>query len=187
MEQRMKKFTLFLAIILIGTLGVFAQNSKTKKKTIAKTRISKTAKTKSKTTVEAEKFYPTANPINDLQATIVKAQKQNKRIILDVGGEWCSWCHEMDNFLVRNVELNKLRNENFLWLKINFSEENKNEAFLAKYPAIKGYPHLFVLEKDGTFIYSKDTSELEDGVKSYNLQKFTEFLNEYAPAKAVSK
>lgn len=184
----MKKITLFLFIFLIGTFGIFAQSSKSKKKTTAKTKTLKTAiqKTKAITiakATEAEKFNPSANPNSDLQAAIAVAKKQNKRIILDVGGEWCSWCHEMDRFITRNTELNKLRAENFIWLKINFSEENKNEAFLANYPQIKGYPHLYVLEKDGSFIYSKDTSELEDGVKSYNLQKFTGFLKEYSAAK----
>jgi len=80
----------------------------------------------------------------------------------------------MDNFFLQNVELAKLRDENFIWLKINFSEENKNEVFLAAYPEIKGYPHLFVLDKDGKFIFSKNTEELEEG-KSYNLQRFTDF------------
>jgi len=181
----MKKITLFLIIFLIGGANAFAQTKPSKKKTAVKTSVSKTVKKPAST--DGEKFNPLANPDTDLQTAITKATRENKRIILDVGGEWCGWCHEMDKFLVRNSELKKLRDENFTWLKINFSEENKNDVFLSKYPQIKGYPHLYVLEKDGTFLYSKDTSELEDGVKSYNLEKFTVFLNEYAPAKTAAK
>ncbi len=186
MENRMKRFTLFLIIILIGNLSAFAQTKNAKKKSAAKTKSTKAANYKDKKSAR-EKFNPTADPNKDLQTAIARARRENKRIILDVGGEWCGWCHEMDNFILRNAELNKLRDKNFIWLKINFSEENTNAAFLANYPTIKGYPHLYVLEKDGTFVYSKDTSELEDGVKSYKLQKFIDFLKEYSPAKIDAK
>ena len=37
----------------------------------------------------------------------------------------------------------------FIWLKVNFSE---NREVLSKYPKIKGYPHLLVLDKNGTLL-----------------------------------
>ncbi len=176
----MKKSIVTLTFILSAALAACAQTQTTKPAT-AKNADAQTV------SFEREKFNPKAVPQNDLQAAIERAQKENKRIVLDVGGEWCVWCREMDNFLIRNSELGKMRDENFVWLKINFSEENENKEFLAAYPAVKGYPHLFVLEKDGKLLFSKDTSELEDGKKSYNLEKFTAFLNEYAPPKAAAK
>lgn len=129
--------------------------------------------------VEIEKFDPTRDPNIDLQQGIAKAQADEKRIILDVGGEWCGWCRYMDKFFVQNPDLLRLRDENFIWVKVNYSDENKNEEFLSKYPAVAGYPHLFVLEKDGTLLQSQKTVELE-GDKSYNLQRFTEFLKKWA-------
>lgn len=170
----MNKSIIILTFILSAALAAFGQNQPAKQET-AKNNDAQIV------SFEREKFNPKAVPQDDLKTAIQTAQKENKRIVLDVGGEWCVWCREMDNFLIRNSDLNKLRNENFVWLKINFSEENENKDFLAAYPSVKGYPHLFVLEKDGKFIFSKDTSELEDGKKSYNLEKFTAFLNEYAP------
>ncbi len=130
--------------------------------------------------LEREKFDPARSASADLQQAIAKAQAENKRIVLDIGGEWCVWCRTMDNFLLKNQELAQLRDENFVWQKINFSPENENKEFLAAYPEVKGYPHLFVLEKDGKLLYSQDTSELEEG-KSYNPQKFTDFLRKWSP------
>jgi thiol:disulfide interchange protein len=164
----MKKLTLLLAIILISGFAAFAQNS-------AKL-------SKKPTKLVREKFDPTRDAATDLQTAIVKAKKEKKRIILDVGGEWCSWCRLMDNYFIKNRALLKLRDKNFIWVKVNVSEENGNEKFLAVYPEIEGYPHLYVLEKDGTVLFSKNTSELEDG-KSYNLNKFTIFLKEWSPKK----
>lgn len=177
----MKIFTFSLIIFLVSGLTVLAQTSTTKD-TNSKNLENQT----NALALQREKFDPTRNANNDLQEAVVKAQKENKRIILDVGGEWCVWCRNMDFFFLRNADLAKLRDKNFVWLKINFSETNENKEFLAKYPAIKGYPHLFVLDKDGAFLHSQDTSPLEQE-KSYNLQKFTDFLKEWSPKKSAKK
>ena len=185
----MKKIMFPAVLILISGFVVFGQTFGKGKKTGIRKNVPKIAVKQAETAVvklEREKFDPTRDAAKDLLDTIATTQKSGKRIVLDIGGEWCVWCRNMDNFFLQNGELTKLRDENFIWLKINFSEENENEAFLAAYPAIKGYPHLFVLDKDGKFIYSKNTEELEEG-KSYNLQRFTDFLKEYAPEKTVQK
>jgi len=38
-----------------------------------------------------------------------------------------------------------------------------------------------VLDKNGSLLQSEDTSKLEDGKRSYNLEKFTAFLQEWVP------
>lgn len=127
-------------------------------------------------------FDPLRNPAEDLKVTIVDAAKSNKRIILDVGGDWCVWCHRIDAFMNNTKEVKSLLEENYIVLKINYSKENKNEKFLSQYPAIEGYPHFFVLEKDGTFLHSQNTGELEKD-KDYDKDKFIAFLNEWMPDK----
>jgi hypothetical protein len=129
-----------------------------------------------------EKFDPKRNAKADLAAAIIEAEKSGRRIILDVGGEWCVWCVYMDRFFYENPELTKLRDDNFVWLKVNMSLENENRAFFAGYPPARGYPHLYVLEKDGKLLHSQDTAVLEDG-KGYDLPRFTEFLKKWAPAR----
>ncbi len=171
----MKKITCIFLMILVGSFGALAQTS-ANKKTKAKTK-------PSTETIEGEKFDPARNAAEDLQNAIIKAQKENKRIILDVGGEWCIWCRWMDEYFIKNPDIAKLRDDNFVWLKVNMSPENENTEFLAKYPEIVAYPHLFVLEKDGTFLHSQDTAVLE-AEKSYDKQKFTEFLKKWSPEKA---
>ena len=48
------------------------------------------------------------------------------------------------------------------------------------FPKIPGYPHLFVLDKTGTLLHSQNTSMLEDGKRSYDLERFTAFLKKWA-------
>jgi thioredoxin-related protein len=125
------------------------------------------------------KYDAKADPRADLQAALARASKEGKNVLMDVGGEWCSWCHRMDRFLADNSDLGALLAKNYVLVKVNFSDENKNEAFLARYPKIDGYPHLFVLDATGKLLESKNTGDLEEG-KGYNLGRFQEFLGKYA-------
>lgn len=127
-------------------------------------------------------FDPSRNPFEDLNITIQEAIKSNKRIILDVGGDWCVWCHRIDAFMNNSEEIKSMLDMNYLVLKVNYSKENKNEKFLSQFPAIEGYPHFFVLDKDGTLLHSQNTGELEMG-KDYSKEKFINFLNKWKPNK----
>ncbi|MCO5295825.1 MAG: thioredoxin family protein [Fimbriimonadaceae bacterium] len=127
-------------------------------------------------------FDPARDPATDLRVALAEAKRTGRRVLVDVGGEWCGWCHLMDKFLEEHTDLKGLRDKGFVWLKVNFSQENKNEKFLSAYPAIKGYPHLFVLDSEGKLLHSQDTGELEEG-KGYNLAKYTAFLKAWSPKK----
>jgi thiol:disulfide interchange protein len=134
-------------------------------------------------TKATEKFDPSRNARKDIEDAIGKAQKTHKRILLDVGGEWCVWCHRLDDYFAQNAKLNELREENFIWLKINFSPENENHEVLSAYPEIKGYPHIFVLDENGKLLHSQGTGELEAG-NSYDLEKMLSFLSKWSPPKS---
>lgn len=180
------KITLYLFLILAFTTFAFGQKAAPAKPKPAAAPVAAAVKPEPIAfTSHADKFDPKRDPVADLNAASKKAQAEGKRIILDVGGEWCGWCHFLDAFFVKNAELAKLRDDNYVWLKINMSPENENKAFLSAFPAIEGYPHLFVMEKDGSFLHSQPTDVLEEG-KTYNLQKMTDFLNKWAPVKTAT-
>lgn len=127
-------------------------------------------------------FDPARNPFDDLKFTVEEAKQLNKRIILDIGGDWCIWCHRIDAFMNNTEAIKSLLDKNFIVLKINVSKENKNENFLSQFPPIEGYPHFFVLEKDGSLLHSQNTGDLEKD-KDYDIEKFISFLNKWKPAK----
>ncbi len=123
-------------------------------------------------------FDPTRDAASDLSAAIAEASRTGKRVLVDVGGNWCSWCLRMERFVEAHPDLAALRDKYFVTVKVNYSAENTNRALLSKYPAIPGYPHLFVLDGSGRLLQSQDTSALEDG-KTYSLQKFPAFLKKW--------
>lgn len=131
------------------------------------------------TKVERVKFDPKRDAAKDIENAIVRAKKENKRILLDVGGEWCGWCHKLDEFFATNQEAGDLLRKHFVVVKVNFSPENKNEAVLSRYPKIAGYPHLFVLDKAGKLLHSQDTGQLETG-DHHDAAKVIPFLKKWA-------
>ena len=126
-----------------------------------------------------EKFDPARDAAGDVAKAVALAKAQDKRVIVDVGGEWCSWCHLLDDFIATNDDVKSLVDSRYVWVKVNYSKENKNEAFLSRWPKVAGYPHLFVLDADGKLLHSQDTGELEAG-KSYDKAKFVAFVQRWA-------
>ena len=126
------------------------------------------------------KFDPKANAAADIKAGIAKAAKENKRVLLDVGGEWCGWCHKLDKVFAEDKPIAAILAKSYVVVKVNFSPENENKAVLSKYPEIKAYPHLFVLDKTGKLLHSQDTGLLEEG-DHHDQKKVIEFLRKWSP------
>src|SRR2546428_5699692 len=82
------------------------------------------------------KYDPSRDAVRDIKDAIAEAQRTGKHIVLEVGGEWCSWCHTLDRYFEANPKLTEYRDRNFITVKINWSPENYNEKALSQYPAI---------------------------------------------------
>ena len=115
------------------------------------------------------------DPAKDLAAATIRAQQEDKQVLLLVGGEWCSWCQEMNRFLDREPALASQFNQTFVVVKVNVSKANKNAPFLKAYPEYLGVPHFYVLDARGKLLESFNTGLLEKG-KSYDEVKFGKFI-----------
>ncbi len=124
-------------------------------------------------------YDPERDPAADLAAAIEDASASNKRILLEIGGEWCHWCHVLEDFFKTHDKHNALLHDNFIIVKVNFSPENENKAFLSKYPAFKGYPHIIILDTDGSHLHSQDTGLLEKG-SGYDPDAMKAFLEKWS-------
>jgi thiol:disulfide interchange protein len=127
-------------------------------------------------------YDPQRDAAADIARAVAEAKRAKKNVLLEVGGKWCVWCRIMDSYFEAHPDVLKLREDNFVTVKINFSPENENKEVLSKYGEIPGYPHIFVLDSEGKLIQSQGTGELEEG-KSYNKEKFVGFLRKWSPSK----
>jgi hypothetical protein len=126
-------------------------------------------------------YDPRRNPVKDLLMAEAQAKQANKHILLEVGGDWCGWCKILDKFFADHGELLKVRDSNFVLMKVNMSAVNENYPFLSQYPKIPGYPWLFVVDADGKLLVSKSTNDLENGASSYDEKSIKDFLLAWKP------
>jgi thioredoxin-related protein len=123
-------------------------------------------------------YDPARDPFQDGREAIANAVATQRRILIELGGNWCAWCKKLDRFISDNKMVNKKLYDHFVVLKVNVSEENNNREFLASFPKTRGYPHFFVSHTDGSVLYSKDTAELLDKGR-YSEQRFLDFIERW--------
>ena len=51
---------------------------------------------------------------------------------------------------------------NYLIMKV--SDDIDNLEFLTEYPQVFEYPHLFVLDSNGSFLHSQNAADFEEGL-----------------------
>jgi len=114
----------------------------------------------------------------DGAAAVKLATSTNRRILIELGGDWCTWCKKMDVFFDANPDIKQKLHATFVMLKINVSDENDNADFLKPFPKPLGYPHMYVSEYNGSVLWSQDTAEfLKDG--QYTREAFLEFFKRW--------
>jgi len=135
------------------------------------------------TQTTAPKIYePTANAESDIAAAIKQAKAENKHVLLQAGGNWCSWCIEFNKFSQATGSIDSLLNKCFIVYHLNYSKENENKAIFAKYgyPQRFGFPVFIILDENGNRIHTQNSEYLEQG-RGYNKQKVYEFLLQWTP------
>jgi len=130
------------------------------------------------------KFDPKRDAASDIQAAVAEAHRAGKRVIVDVGGDWCQYCHQMDELFQLHPELLELREKNFVTVAVYYGSDKKNEQALSRYPKLKGIPHYYVLDGNGSVVQSQHLTELRTGA-NYDPDKMKEFLTKWAPSPAA--
>jgi thiol:disulfide interchange protein len=125
-----------------------------------------------------EGYDPRANPYRDLERAIERASAENKRILIVVGGDWCVWCEILDGFIARNDDVRAAFASSFVLLKVNWSRENENVAFLSGFPESTGYPDFFVLDSNGAYLARQPTEVLESG-RDYDRTRMLAFASRW--------
>jgi len=120
-----------------------------------------------------------SDPFSDANAALVLAKATNRQVLIEIGGNWCSWCHKMDAFLAKNDDVYQALHSQYVLLKISVSDSNENQAFMDSLPPVLGYPHMYVSTANGTMLLSKDTAELLSG-NNYSRENWLNFLEKWS-------
>ena len=159
----MYKKIFFLIIIFFASVSIFAQEKKL--------------------------YNPAANASADIEAAIKKAAAENKFVVLQAGGNWCSWCIEFARISKANPYIDSVINSSFVWYELNYSKENENAAIFTRYsfPQRFGFPVFIILDSKGQLIHTQNSEYLEDGKKSYDQKKVLDFLQQWTPKALAAK
>jgi thioredoxin-related protein len=122
-------------------------------------------------------YNPAADAKKDLALAVQTAKEQNKHVLVQVGGNWCSWCVKLHGFFESNASIDSILKADYVLVRINYSPENKNPGVLASlgYPQRFGFPVLLILDQNGQRLHTQDTGYLELD-KGYDPEKVSRFL-----------
>ena len=153
----MKKRVITLAIVILAAATIFAQEKKL--------------------------YNPEANAAADIDAAIKRAVAENKFVLIQAGGNWCSWCIEFNRFSKADKQLDSIIKSSFVVYDLNYSKENMNENLFAQYGYAQrfGFPVFIILDGKGQRIHTQSSEYLEDGKKSYDQKKVLTFLEQWCP------
>ena len=127
-------------------------------------------------------YNPELDGMEQISDAMKMAKQSDKHVLIQVGGNWCGWCIKFHNYVKEDAELTKLIEDNYVVVKLNWSQENKNEKAMIELekPGRFGYPVFVILDKEGKRIHTQDSGLLEED-KGYSKRKVTGFLKGWAP------
>lgn len=131
----------------------------------------------------AKLYNPKADVRKDMAAVLAKAKKEGKHVMIQAGGNWCSWCYRYDGFIKADTSLKRITDENFVVYHLNYSPENKNLDYFKTlgFPQRFGFPVFIILDAKGARLHTQDSGLLEKD-KSYDADKVKNFLQSWSAA-----
>lgn len=132
-----------------------------------------------------QKLYDESiDPFRQIDEAVVKANAENKLVMCQLGGNWCPWCIRFAKFVTDDEEINKLVDENFVYIHVNYKSR---EDELAQKVSRRlgnagrfGFPVLVILNPDGSVLHIQNSAYLEEG-KGYNRDKVLDFFKHWTP------
>src|SRR5688500_16175642 len=59
-------------------------------------------------------YDPNRNPDDDVKTAVSRAKSEGKHILVQVGGDWCGWCHLMNKYFKENDKVAAALAKDFL-------------------------------------------------------------------------
>jgi thiol:disulfide interchange protein len=111
-------------------------------------------------------FDEQADANDDIAAALIRAKRDNQRVLLVFGANWCGWCRKLDGLFQENREIARTLLYEYELVKIDVGRWDKNLDVARRYGVdLKkaGVPYLTVLNPDGKVLANQETGALEAG------------------------
>ena len=117
----------------------------------------------------------------EIASAIASAKKDNKRVLLVYGGNWCGWCYKLHDVFSKDAAIRKILLYDYNVVFVDIGRFDKHMDIVQRYGAgIKkeGVPFLTVLAGDGKLLANQDTGSLEAG-DQHDRGKVRQFLQKW--------
>lgn len=98
-----------------------------------------------------------------ISAAVARAKKENRRVLIQWGGNWCGWCLRLHELMKSDKEIGRTLLYEYDVVHADAGKNNKNLDLMKQYGASpeQGFPFLTVLDGDGKPIANQETEALE--------------------------
>ena len=113
-----------------------------------------------------------------VEQALVTAKRENKRVLLKIGGNWCGWCYKLHDLFQKDKAIQTLLRDEYELVMI---DSRADKPVIEKWK-IKpnGYPYLAVLDSMGMKVVEQETGSLETGDR-HDPDKVKTFLEKWKP------
>jgi len=130
-------------------------------------------------------YSTTIDGNKQITEALVVAQRENKRVLLQFGANWCVWCHRLHEVFKTNEPIAKTLAFEYEWVLMDVEEVNgkrHNEDVVERYgnPTKHGLPVIVLLDSDGKPLATQETSSWEVG-EGYDTSQVASFLDQWKP------
>ncbi len=125
-----------------------------------------------------------ADAREQIAAALAAAKKENRRVLIQWGANWCGWCHLLHDTFKKDKEVRRKLMYEYDVVLIDIGSWDKNFDLAEKYGAdleAHGVPFLTVLDGDGNVLANQETGSLEaeiDGKQGHDPAKVLAVLEE---------
>lgn len=131
----------------------------------------------------ADIYDETADAKAEIEAALSRARKENKRVLVQWGANWCGWCRVLHKLFKEDREIARKLLYEYELILVDVGQFDKNidlaENFGAEFKSKnKGVPYLTILNKDGEVVSNQETGSLEKD-KGHDPEKVLSFLTEH--------
>ena len=125
-----------------------------------------------------------ADGAKQIADALAVAKKENKRVLLQFGANWCGWCHKLHKLCQTDPDIVAKLKDSFVVVLVDVNKGH-NGDINKKYgnPAGLGLPAIVILDADGKSLTTQDSGKLEQG-DHHDPKKVLAFLNEWAGKKS---
>ena len=126
-------------------------------------------------------YNEAANADAQVAAAFARAQKSHKRVLIDLGGNWCVDCIVLANF-VRLPEMRHFMEAHYEEVLVDVGRFNRNLQIPARFgitERLKGVPALLIVTPDGKLVNGDNIFATADA-HSMTPQAIAAYLAKYA-------